>query len=185
MRRPIAAAVMCAAFLVSGSATATSMRKLSLGELANGSKAVVIAKVTRSESRWDDREIYTYTTLSVLSSLKGAKKGETIVVRQLGGTVGTIASIVPGMPSFSDGEEVFVFLTKPDTSGHPWVNGLQQGKFTISTVKGKKAVSGDTSDLNLIGKGATPGTADLDLFISEVQSAIGVPTQVLPSGESN
>ena len=187
MRRPIAAAVLCAALLYSGSARATSMRKLSLGELAKDSKSVVHAKVTKSESRWDGKEIYTYTTLSVISSLKGARKGETIVVRQLGGTVGTIASIVPGMPSFESGEEVFVFLTRNDKSGHPWVNGFQQGQFTVSeATRGKKSVSRDTSDLNLIGGPAAGKAAvDFDQFVSDVRDALGVASEVVPSGEGN
>src|SRR5688500_1183326 len=101
--------------LVVGSiAFATTVRKFSLSELAAHSRSIVVARVISTESRWDEREIYTYTTIQVTDGLKGARKGQSIVLRQLGGQVGDIASIVPGMPAFKAGEEAVLFLSEKD-----------------------------------------------------------------------
>jgi hypothetical protein len=177
--------------LMSSAAFATSVEKFSLRDLASKSRSVVVARVTSSESRWDGGEIYTYTTIRVSEGLKGARKGQTIVVRQIGGQVGDLASIVPGMPSFKSGEEVVLFLSANDKAGHPWVMGLEQGKYTIaSDNSGKKRVRRNTSELNLVDRGsdvtgALPEEAPLDLFLNEVRQELGIPLNAIPSEGAN
>ncbi|HEY7726844.1 MAG TPA: hypothetical protein VID50_00155 [Candidatus Eisenbacteria bacterium] len=130
-------------------ATATSVHKFSLRDLTKRSSAIVMAKVEDSYSRWENREIYTYFTLRVLQPVKGMKGQATITLRQLGGRVDNIESIVPGMPKFRSGEEVVVFLTQTDAAGYPWVMGLEQGKYTItSDANGNKSVRNEIGDLN-------------------------------------
>ncbi|HEU4522650.1 MAG TPA: hypothetical protein VFT12_11645, partial [Thermoanaerobaculia bacterium] len=159
----------------------TSVQKFSLKELSRNSNAVVIARVASTESRWDGGEIYTYTRVEVVDGLKGAKKGDAIVVRQLGGQVGELASIVPGMPSFHSGEEVVLFLSRKDKAGYPWVMGLEQGKYTISSDgKGSKRVRRSSGGLNLVGsdgKGA-PEETSLDVFLDEVRVELGLPATI-------
>ena len=174
------------AFLFSTGLLATSVQKFSLRELASHSKSVVVARVQSSESRWDGGEIYTYTTIQVSEGLKGARKGQSIVVRQLGGQVGDLASIVPGMPAFERGQEVVLFLSANDKAGYPWVVGLQQGKYTISSdAQGKKRVRRDTSELNLVNRGEQGGAmledAPLDMFLNEVRTELGIPVTAVPS----
>jgi len=121
------------ALVGAGTADATTVLKMSLKDLAKKSDAVVMARVDDMTARYDaNKEIYTYITLKVLDPVKGSKKDEVLTIRQIGGTVGTIASIVPGMPTFKKGEEVVVFLTQKDQAGYPWVMGLQQGKYSVS-----------------------------------------------------
>ncbi len=118
-------------------AFATTVQKLTLQELTKKSESIVMARVDDAVSSWDTahKEIYTYFTLSVLQPVKGSKGVTTITLRQIGGTVGNIASVVPGMPNFRKGEEVVVFLTQKDAAGYPWVMGLQQGKYSVTTAK--------------------------------------------------
>jgi hypothetical protein len=114
-----------------------------------------MARVDDAVSSWDaaHKEIYTFYTLSVLQSVKGNKGTTTITLRQLGGTVDNVASVVPGMPSFKKGEEVVVFLTQKDAAGYPWVMGLQQGKYSVSSGKdGVKTVRNDLSGTELLSK---------------------------------
>src|SRR5688500_6079730 len=122
MARSITLALI-AALAISSIASATSVQKFSVGELSSKSAKVAVASVVSTESRWEGGEIYTYITLQVSDGVKGARKGETVQLRQLGGQVGDIASIVPGMPSFKNSEEVLVFLTAPDKGGYRWVMG--------------------------------------------------------------
>ena len=100
MARSITLALI-AALAISSIATATSVQKFSVRDLAQKSRSVVVGTVVSSESRYDDNEIYTYITVRVVEGLKGSRKGEAIVVRQLGGQVGSIASVVPGTASAS------------------------------------------------------------------------------------
>jgi len=104
-------------------------------------------------ARYDaNKEIYTYFTLRVLEPVKGSAKDQVITIRQIGGVVGTIASIVPGTPSFKKGEEVVVFLTQRDVAGYPWVMGLQQGKYSVSADEnGQKRVRNELDGLKLMG----------------------------------
>jgi hypothetical protein len=148
--------------LTTSLASATTVEKMSLRDLAKKSDAIVLARVEDETARYDaNKEIYTYVTLRVLEPVKGPKADAVITIRQLGGTVGDVASIVPGTPSFRQGEEVVVFLTKNDAAGYPWVMGLQQGKYNVSAdEKGRKSVrnelDGGLTLLSPNGK-ATPG----------------------------
>lgn len=137
-----------------GTANATTVLKLSMKDLARKSDAVVVARVEDAVARYDtDKEIYTYITLKVLDPVKGSRKDDLITIRQLGGTVGQIASIVPGMPTFAKGEEVVVFLSQKDRAGYPWVMGLQQGKYTVRVDEnGAKHVRNELDGTNLVGK---------------------------------
>jgi len=146
-------------------ALATTVQKLTLQDLVKKSDSIVMARVEDATSSWDagHKEIYTFYTLRVLDHVKGAKGQTLITLRELGGTVDRIASIVPGMPDFKRGEEVVVFLTQKDKAGYPWVMGLQQGKYTISTdEKGVKMVRNDLAETTLMG----PGGQKVDSTVS-------------------
>jgi flavin-binding protein dodecin len=123
------------ALLGTSLASATTVQKFTMQELSKKSDSIVMAKVEDQSSRQDagNKEIYTYITLSVLESVKGAKGEKTMTIRQLGGSVGNLISVVPGMPNFKNGEEVVLFLSAKDREGYPWVMGLQQGKYSIVT----------------------------------------------------
>src|SRR5947209_4489421 len=102
---------------------ASTVQKVTLQELTKKSDSIVMARVDDATASWDanHKEIYSYYTLHILQPVKGRKGETTITLRQIGGTVGNIASVVPGMPSFKKGEEVVLFLTQKDAAGYPWV----------------------------------------------------------------
>ena len=154
-RRFLVVAIAALALVGAQVAFATTVQKLSLQELTKKSNSIVMARVEDASASWDaaHKEIYTYITLRVLQGVKGNKAETTITLRQIGGTVDNIASIVPGMPSFRKGEEVVVFLTQKDAAGYPWVMGLQQGKYSIATGKdGVKTVRNDLAGTELLTK---------------------------------
>lgn len=174
--RIAAIALAVTALVFAATASATTVVKLSLKDLAKKSDAIVLARVDDQFSRYEqNKEIYTYFTLRVLEPVKGAKNEQTITIRQLGGTVDNIASVVPGMPRFKNGEEVVVFLTQKDAAGYPWILGLEQGKYTvIQDEKGQKRVRNELAGgefLSLNGK-ATEG----------VKSATDMPLQAFLDG---
>ena len=141
------------ALLGTSLASATTVQKFTMQELSKKSDAIVMAKVEDQSSRQDagNKEIYTYITLSVLESVKGAKGEKTMTIRQLGGSVGNLISVVPGMPNFKNGEEVVLFLSAKDREGYPWVMGLQQGKYSIVTDdNGLKHVRNELDGLRML-----------------------------------
>ena len=152
VNRTVVLAFAALALVVTSLASATTVKQMSLRDLAKKSDAIVLAHVEDASARYEsNKEIYTYITLRVLEPVKGPKADAIITIRQLGGVVGDIASIVPGTPTFKRGEEVVVFLTKNDASGHPWVMGLQQGKYTVSADEnGRKSVRNEIDGLTLL-----------------------------------
>ena len=163
-------------------ASASTVRQLTLKELATQSTTIVHATVSGVSSRWDDqhKEIYTYFDLQVLEHIKGQKGKSVLAMRQLGGAVEGIASVVPGMPSFHTGDEVVVFLTEPDRAGYPWVVGLQQGKYDVvtdgagaKTVRSEAALHGLPSPESSLR--SKDGRTDLSLksFLDQVRKDLG------------
>jgi len=169
-------------------AVATTVLKMTLDDLALGSAAIVMVRVENETARWDanHREIHTYITLRVLQPLKGGNDRTTITLRQLGGQVGTIASIVPGMPSFRRDEEAILFLTENDAAGYPWVMGFQQGKYAVTTHRnGSKSVRNDLDGLRVIspgGAGHEPAQVSKDVplnaFLDHLKTVLHQDGQV-------
>lgn len=149
-------------------AGATTVQKFTVSDLAKKSESIVLARVEDETARMEpgSKEIYTYVTLRVLEGVKGSKRSdhaknpkggeEFITIRQLGGSVGNLISVVPGMPTFRKGEEVVVFLSQKDRYGYPWVMGLQQGKYTVTTdEQGFKQVRNELDGLTTMNQDGT------------------------------
>ena len=180
-RLSLVAAVTALAFVGTNAALATTVQKLSLQELTKKSDSIVMARVDDATSSWDanHKEIYSYYTLRVLQPVNGRKGETTITLREIGGTVGNIASIVPGMPSCKKGEEVVVFLTQKDAAGYPWVMGLQQGKYSIVEKNGAKVVRNDLGGTELLSKNGlkiestTSPDQPLGAFLDGIKTTLG------------
>jgi hypothetical protein len=177
-------------------AGATTVQKFTVSDLAKKSESIVLARVEDETARVDEgtKEIYTYITLRVIDDVKGAKRNdnaknpkaeEMITIRQLGGSVGNLISVVPGMPTFRKGEEVVVFLSAKDRAGYPWVMGLQQGKYTVTTGEdGFKQVRNEMDGLTVMeqdgtkieAKGAT--TQPLASFLDGIKTQLDLEGKV-------
>jgi len=117
------------------SQSSSLMIRKTVEELASEADSILIGKVEKIESRWDEERIliYTYVTISVRQHAKTISKGEEveeIVVRVRGGEVGDIGLKVSDTPQFSEGEEVLLFLRMENMPLFS-VAGLFQGKYSI------------------------------------------------------
>ena len=112
-------------------AGATTMLREEVTDLSRVSDVVVRGTVRRVESRWtqDRMRIVTEVEISVAETLKG-KGGATVKILQPGGQVGDIVQKVSGLASFSQGEEVVVFLERRPGERY-MVAGMAQGKFRV------------------------------------------------------
>jgi hypothetical protein len=189
MKRSRSAVIVAlAAFALLGAnlAGATTVQKFSVSDLTKKSATIALARVEDVSSRWDEnhKEIYTFISLKVLDGVKGSHKNDVLTIRQLGGTVDGLISVVPAMPSFKTGEEVVVFLSPNDRAGYPWVMGLQQGKYSVSSdANGFKQVWQDVDGLRVVtpdGK-VQEGTAapqPLNSFLDGVRTQLNVDGKV-------
>ena len=111
-------------------ASATTLSRLKLDDLAEESTAVARLHCLGSRSLWDKGEIWTETKFEVIQVEKGDLPA-VVTVRLLGGSLGHLRSHVDEVPEFRAGEEVYLFLW--GDAGAPYrVLGWSQGTFRIS-----------------------------------------------------
>jgi hypothetical protein len=123
-------------------ASATTMLRADLPELAQSADTIVHGTVRRVESRWsgDGRRIVTDVEIQVTESLKG-QAGGSVVVTQPGGRVGDIGQSVSGLASFTPGEEVVLFLERRGAQAFR-VAGMAQGKYQVQrSAEGTRALA--------------------------------------------
>lgn len=131
----VAAAAMCAGVVPAG---ATSMDKpLNLAALVQSSHDIVTGSVSKISQGRRGSMPYTEIEVAVDKTILGNAAG-TVTFRQLGlQSAGPedngrlYIGNLPGMPKYTVGEQVILFLGKPGQSGFRTTVGLQQGKFTV------------------------------------------------------
>lgn len=128
MRKLLAVALLVAAT----KAVAAQAVAVSVEELARTSDAVVRGKVAGAKAKWSDdhRRISTTFELTRVAVLRGRAPARPRVVVP-GGEIGRVGQRVDAAPSLKVGEEVVLFLQR-DRRGSFRVNGLAQGKFSVS-----------------------------------------------------
>ncbi len=118
-------------------ATAATLERLSLDDMTARSTAIVRARVVSSSGSLTGSTIYTRTRLQVLERWKGPEGAE-VEVTEPGGTAGAVTQSYSGVPRFTAGQEMVLFLwTGP--SGRTQVIGLSQGVFQVTS----NAVTGE------------------------------------------
>ena len=141
VKRYIAAGGLSVFFLVvlTGTAPATTVLKMSIDKMSAEAALVVVGEVTGTTSAWtpDQTTIYTTITIKVEKCVAG-QCPDTILIKQRGGTVGEATLYIPGMPKFSQGQKVLLFLdhSYEGEPGHHSVIGMCQGMFMIEKQKG-------------------------------------------------
>jgi hypothetical protein len=136
MKSAAAAALAAALLVTAGLAEATTLLRMSVEDMAAAAEMVVVGEVTEVKSSWNDANttIHTFTIFKIEQCIKGTC-GETVALKQRGGTVGEMTLYIPGMPQFSKGLKALLFL-EPDPEGEPgfyYVVGMCQGMFVIET----------------------------------------------------
>jgi hypothetical protein len=107
---------------------------LSLDQMSDQSSAIVHGKVVASRMEWNSTHTSIVTIYTVKASryLKGGL-GDTFELTELGGQVGNLSMNADGVPRFTAGEEVVLFVW---TDGIYHLNqaiGFEQGVFRVRT----------------------------------------------------
>jgi hypothetical protein len=182
VRPGVAAALFCALWLALAavSTLATSVIVPSDDELTIGARAIVRGQVTDVASAFDEARdgVFTYITLEVAEVYKGALPLGTLVIKEPGGVTPERGSLIYGIPTFSIGEQVLLYLdTWPDGSLRVYQWFL--GKFSITTESntGKSMLSRDLTDrhIDILGRsrsGPSTDRADLDSYTTALRQRI-------------
>ena len=153
MKNIIAAVALTLFASAIGEAQATTVLKVDTHQLATTSEWVVRATVTSVKNvdlRKEGRGIFTDVDLTFTEIYGGKKVPSRYTLRLIGGTGvdGTVLQI-PGMPRFSVGEDVVLFLEKTPTGHIPC--GLGQGVYRVlQTPSGDLWVRQSTGHVHLL-----------------------------------
>src|SRR5262245_13474833 len=132
-----ALAVLVAAAAGMTQAEATTLEPRNVAALAMAAQDIVVGTVSRVSEGRQGRLSYTQVEVDVSEVIQGAP-ARTLTFRQ----VGAIAPAgpangrryigeIPGMPRYTPGESVILFLGRTSSLGFRATIGLQQGKFTV------------------------------------------------------
>jgi hypothetical protein len=166
--------VMC--FVLVNEAVPLTVAKISLQQLTTQSNLIVYGTVGSARSQWEGKAINTYTRVRVRETLKGEDE-RFVIVKQMGGRVGTIADEVTGSPELKDGEDVVLFLV--EWEGNYWIHSIVLGKFSVLTQDGNLVAYNDLNNVGLInpvnGREITDPTQKtnafpLESFLNEIRS---------------
>ncbi len=129
-------------------AQATTLVRMNVDQLTASAAVVARVRCLSNESRWDEGQIWTFTTFEVIETLKGDVPKQ-ITVRLIGGKVGHLISHVAGVPRFEPGEQAILFL-EPTRAGDLSVTSWAQGTFRIrrDPDTGRETVTQDISGLS-------------------------------------
>lgn len=167
-------------------ARGTTMVRMSLEQLSQASSVIVRGHVVSAESHWNaaHTRIMTYTMVAVDQAMKGSP-GATVVVQQLGGTVGNRHVYVPGSARLEPQASYLLFL-EPAESSRYVVVGMEQGAYRITrdTKTGREIVIQPTGEFHVgAAAGVTMEGMPLSQFQPGLSRAIEAPV-VIPAGTS-
>lgn len=97
---------------------------------------MVRGKVGNSYADWGrsadgNKRIYTFYDLAVSEVLKGKVKGNSLLMREMGGEKDGVGMEVPGASHFERGEDVVVMLGERNPDGSYDLRGLMTGKMNV------------------------------------------------------
>jgi len=136
------------AFVLSSHVYALTVEYIGLERMTKESQLVVYGRVVSSYSVWEDKSIFTYTTIEIKELIKGEYKSQTIVVKQMGGTVGYVSQVIDGTPKLERGKEVVLFLR--DWKGAYWIHSIVLVHFQVDEESGKKFAVNSLNNVGLV-----------------------------------
>jgi hypothetical protein len=122
-------------FLFFGSNTNSLSQQFSaeINALTEGADVILIGKVSKQNSRWneDKSRIYTDVSINVDEYLKGNYNQKTILITHPGGEVGEVGELYTHMPTFKEEEEILLFVKKNLNDEKYRVYAGEKGKIQI------------------------------------------------------
>lgn len=125
--------------------SASQFLKMSFDDVARESRYVVRGEIVSTWSAWDDaREvIYTYATVRVHRYFGETTGPDTLVVREVGGTVEGYTQEAIGFPMLREGEQVVLMLSQWEDAPELRIHAFNQGKYLVRNKGGVEVIHED------------------------------------------
>ena len=113
--------------------SASQFEKLPFDQVARESAYAVRGTIVQTWSAWDDAHevIFTYATVRVNRYFGESAGPDTLVVREVGGTVDGYTQEAIGFPAIRQGEDVVMFLSRWEDSADFRIHAYNQGKYLV------------------------------------------------------
>lgn len=171
----------------------TTLVRLSLEQLSQASTDIVRGHVVSQESQWNPEhtQIVTLTTVAVDQAMKGHPPA-TMVIEQLGGTVGHIRSRVAGTVNFLPQGDYLLFLEPAAANSSRYLPvGMMQGAYKIyrDAATREERVTQPPGGFFYDARGSAGGaktsdeTIPLAQFRTQLSTALAAPVAI-PRGTS-
>ena len=125
--------------------SASQFVQLSFDQVARESEFIVRGTVESTFSAWDDAHevIFTYATIRVNRYFGESTGPDTLVVREVGGTVDGYTQEAIGFPAIREGENVVLFLSRWEGGNDYRIHAYNQGKYLVGNRGGREVVMED------------------------------------------
>lgn len=125
--------------------SASQFVELSFDRVAREATYIVRGTVENTWSAWDDSHevIFTYATIRVSRYFGEATGPDTLVVREVGGTVDGYTQEAIGFPAIRRGENVVFFLSRWDSGDELRIHAYNQGKYLVKNIGGMEVLIQD------------------------------------------
>lgn len=120
-------------FVIALPLSASQFIQLPFDQVAREAQYVVRGTVVDTFSAWDDAHevIYTYATVRVTRYFGETTGPDTLVVREVGGTVDGYTQEAIGFPAVRRGEQVVLFLAPTEDGTAFRIHAYNQGKYLV------------------------------------------------------
>lgn len=152
-----------------GTVDASVLRALTLQQLRDGADAIVAGKVVRVRSVRSGGSVETLVRVRVQRAWRGTDQ-RVVVLRAPGGFVAGRRLVVPGAPTFEQGQRVLLFLEQDGESWRPV--GLFQGVWRLDPERPEAAWASPSGGAALI-RGAGEAEAAVDRGSRPVRELVG------------
>ena len=125
--------------------SASQFMELSFDRVARESSLIVRGTVESTFSAWDDSHevIFTYATVRVNRYFGESTGPDTLVVREVGGTVDGYTQEAIGFPAIRGGEDVVLLLSKWEDGADYRIHAFNQGKYLVRNRGGVEFLMAD------------------------------------------
>ncbi len=125
--------------------SASQFVNLPFDQVARESQYIVRGTVEQTWSAWDDAHevIFTYATVRVNRYFGETTGPDTLVVREVGGTVDGYTQEAIGFPAIRQGENVVLFLSRWDDGADYRIHAFNQGKYLVKSRGGVEVLIED------------------------------------------
>jgi hypothetical protein len=125
--------------------SASQFIELPFEQVASEAQYIVRGTISNTWSAWDDAHevIYTYATVRVSRYFGETTGPDTLMVREVGGTVDGYTQEAIGFPAIRSGEEVVLMLSKWEDSADLRIHAFNQGKYIVRNRGGREVITSD------------------------------------------